>query len=97
MLDSRFLISLLAVSRKQVFRLFVLIELSQHNDLMISLRELPATKDQQMGADGSGCVSVSLCRRITDVLAILPAHFFRAPDLEIFALFLLEDVFISVA
>ena len=49
-----------------------------------------------MRADGSRCVTVPLRWRISNILSILPAHFFSAPNLKVFALLFFKDVAISV-
>lgn len=50
-----------------------------------------------MGTDGCRGVAVPLRRWVPDVLAILPAHLFRAPYLEVLTLLLLQDVSIAIA
>ena len=76
---------------------FGLVEFSQNDYFVYGFGELPASEDQKMWPDGCCCVSVSLGGWVANVAAVLPAHFFGGPDLEIFALFFFKDVAITVA
>ena len=80
-----------------VIILFVLVEFTQHYDLVNCLGELPASKDQQMRSNGCCRVSVSLGWRVPNVLSIFPLHFLSAPNLEILALLFFQDVLVPVA
>ena len=84
-------------SLSKFVRSFILIEFSQYDDLIDCFGELPTSKYQEMGADGSCCMAITLCWGISDVLAILPAHFFGTPNLEILALLFFQNVPVTIS
>lgn len=67
--------SLASKASYTIFDRLVLVEFSEHYDLVDGLRELPASENEEMRSDGSGSVAIPLGWRVSDVLAHFPLHF----------------------
>ena len=57
--------------------------LTQDNDLILSLGELPASEDKQVRSDGCTSMAEPRVGRLTHVLSTSPGHAISRPDHEI--------------